>query len=443
MLLAIVPGMNRRHLMTAASLSLLVAACSSAPGDDVGTTAAAASSSGVTTLRGVDSARVFSDAEAKRLKDDHGVRWTGVYIGGACSAGDGWSRGSVESIHNATGWSFLPIYVGQESSGICHAHELTKAQGEADAHHAASLMHDFGWDAKRDIPVTLDVEEGTFADDAAATINYVRAWVDTVKADGYEPYVYSSPTAVDAFAREKLAISAAWVASYFYSGFENVTPYSKDLENQVGDHFHDHNRAWQYAGGVNIEGVGNVDCNVSDLDLAPAPGGTNIPAKPSIVELATANLDKHACSENSEHQTGYYTSCHGNDGSPEYWCADFARWTWLKAGKDVSELSAAAGSFYEYGERHGTLHDSPAVGDAVVFNYVGGGVAEHVAIVSKVESDGRIETISGDWDGQSGTEAHFASTSRVVRNTPAYGHDVGTEPGVMGMKISKYVSPVN
>ena len=103
----------------------------------------------------------------------------------------------------------------------------------------------------------------------------------------------------------------------------------------------------------------------------------------------------------------------------------------------------AAGSFYLYGERHGTLHDSPKVGDAVVFNYVGGGVAEHVAIVSSVASDGKIETISGDWDGESGSEAHFASTSRVVHNTPAYNHDVGTEPGIMGMKISKYVSPVD
>jgi hypothetical protein len=435
--------MNRRHLVTAVSLPLLIAACSSAPGDDIGTTSAAASGEAVTTLRGVDSARVFSDTEAKRLRDDHGVRWTGVYIGGACSAGDGWSRGAVESIHHATGWSFLPIYVGQESSAICGSHTLTKAQGEADAHHAASQMRDFGWDARRDIPVALDVEEGTFADDEQATINYVRAWVDTVKGEGYEPYVYSSPAAIDAFAREKLAISAAWVASYFYAGFENVTPYSTDVEKQVGGAFHDHNRAWQYAGGVDIAGVGSVDCNVSDMQLAPAPGGTNIPPKPGIVALAEANLGKHACSENSEHQKGYYTSCDGNGGSPEYWCADFARWTWLKAGKDVSELSAAAGSFYLYGERHGTLHDSPKVGDAVVFNYVGGGVAEHVAIVSSVASDGKIETISGDWDGESGSEAHFASTSRVVHNTPAYNHDVGTEPGIMGMKISKYVSPVD
>ena len=73
-LLAIRGAMNRRHLVTAVSLPLLIAACSSAPGDDIGTTSAAASGEAVTTLRGVDSARVFSDTEAKRLRDDHGAR---------------------------------------------------------------------------------------------------------------------------------------------------------------------------------------------------------------------------------------------------------------------------------------------------------------------------------------------------------------------------------
>ncbi len=162
----------------------------------------------------------------------------------------------------------------------------------------------------------------------------------------------------------------------------------------------------------------------------------------TIASVALANLGLGACSKNSAGGTSYGSSCTGNGGLPEYWCADFAKWVWQQAGADVSGLTAAAGSFYVYGQDHGTLKDTPAVGDAVVFDYQGGGVADHVAIVSKVKADGTIESVSGDWDGQSGTEAQFASTSSVVLNSPAYGSGVGSAPAVIGMTISGYVGPV-
>ena len=258
-----------RPLVVVTSVSAV--ACSGAADE-----ASSSSSEAVTVhdARGVDRASAFDTAEAVRLKDDHGVRWTGVYIGGPCSGGSGWDRASVEAIYKATKWSFLPTYVGQESSSICWSHDLTHARGQTDGHHAASIMPSFGWEAKRDIPVVLDVEQATFEDDRNGTIEYVRGWIETVRADGYRPYVYSNPDAINAFADEKLAIDAVWVASYFYSGFESVTPYDLD---QIGHHFSNHDRAWQHAGNVYVSGVGAVDCDVSDLLLAPAPGGTNVP----------------------------------------------------------------------------------------------------------------------------------------------------------------------
>ena len=154
------------------------------------------------------------------------------------------------------------------------------------------------------------------------------------------------------------------------------------------------------------------------------------------------NLHKGACSTNSHGGVGFDSSCHGNGGHPEYWCADFARWVWARGGVvDTGQLTAAAGSFYVYGQHHHSLHAAPAVGDAAVFGYQGGGVADHVAIVTKVNGDGTIETVSGDWNGQSGTEAHFASTSHVVLNAPAYAHHVGSTPAIMGMRISAFVAP--
>ncbi|HEY4122416.1 MAG TPA: CHAP domain-containing protein, partial [Byssovorax sp.] len=162
----------------------------------------------------------------------------------------------------------------------------------------------------------------------------------------------------------------------------------------------------------------------------------------SVASIALANVGDMACGANSEDGTGYESSCDGNGGQPEYWCADFATWVWQTAGADVGGLTAAAGSFYVYGQDHGTLSDTPHVGDAVVFDYQGGGWADHVAIVSEVDGDGSIVTVSGDWNGQSGSEAFFSSTSHVIVNQPAYAGVVGSTPGVIGMTISGFISPV-
>jgi hypothetical protein len=418
-------------------------ACSSASNDD---TSSLSDDVTVREERGVDSAGAFSAADAKTLKDRDGVQWTGVYIGGKCSGGFGWNRDVVTAIHKSAGWGFMPTYVGQEAAASCNNSPptLTYAQGKADAHHAAALMAAYAWEPHRDIPVALDIEHDTFQGNEHGTIEYVRGWVDTTKAEGYVPYVYANPDAVNAFVAAKLDIAAVWVASWFFSGFANVTPY--DL-HQIGNSFSHQDRAWQYAGDVWIPSIGtHVDCNASDLPLAPAPGGTNLPPPQTlgekIVSLALANVGKGACSKNSEGGKAFDTSCTGNGGQPEFWCADFARWVWEHAGAgDTSELDAAAGSFYVYGQKHGTLHKTPAVGDAVVFDYHGGGRADHVAIVTKVEAGGRIETVSGDWAGQSGSEAHFASTSHVDLNAPAYGDAVGSTPSEMGMTISGYISP--
>ncbi|MEO8800226.1 MAG: CHAP domain-containing protein [Polyangiaceae bacterium] len=162
-----------------------------------------------------------------------------------------------------------------------------------------------------------------------------------------------------------------------------------------------------------------------------------------VATLASANVGTSACGTNSLGGKAFDSSCTGNGGYPEYWCADFARWVWEKTGAgSTNELTAAAGSFYVYGQKHGTLHNTPHLGDAAVFNYAGSGVADHVAIVTQVNSNGTIETVSGDWNGESGTEAHFSSTSHTVLNAPAYAGTVGTTPGVMGMKISGFIGPV-
>jgi hypothetical protein len=183
-----------------------------------------------------------------------------------------------------------------------------------------------------------------------------------------------------------------------------------------------------------------------------APGASAATGS-AAATLASANVGKSAgsCAVNPTTNTlggsQFGTSCAGNGGQGEYWCADFARWVWGNVGFDTSGLTAAAGSFYLYGANHGMLHTSstyvPQVGDAVVYDYQGGGYADHVGIVTAVNSDGTVDTANGDFGGQSGgTQSQFARTSSVVSDRLAAASSrVGAEPSNIGMTISAYVSP--
>jgi surface antigen len=172
----------------------------------------------------------------------------------------------------------------------------------------------------------------------------------------------------------------------------------------------------------------------STLGLAGGSGGGSAC---NIVNLANQNVGNSACGSNSLGSKAYGSSCTGNGGSPEYWCADFARWVWGNSGADVGGLTAAASSFYTYGKAHGTLSGSPQVGDAVVFRNSSG--IHHVAIVTQVNSNGTIESVSGDWGGSHGSEAHFSTTSRVKLNTPAYPGKIGAK--MSGMTVAGFISP--
>lgn len=184
-----------------------------------------------------------------------------------------------------------------------------------------------------------------------------------------------------------------------------------------------------------------------------------------VAALARANEGKGAglCSQvnpaaNSLGGPAFGTSCTGNGGDAEYWCADFAKWVWQNAAgsgiADTDTLDAGAVSFYNYGVDHGTLHTDtayrPRVGDAVIYDvtvpagHTHGTFADHVGLVTAVNSDGSIETVNGDFGGVSGYgEAYFAETSTVqVKDIAAGEVAVGSAPANLGMTISGYSTPV-
>jgi hypothetical protein len=169
----------------------------------------------------------------------------------------------------------------------------------------------------------------------------------------------------------------------------------------------------------------------------------------SAATLAAANIGKSAgtCANrpttNSLGGSQYEHSCAGGySGGPEYWCADFAMWAWANSGLNTSGLTAAAQSFYSYGQSHGTLHSSAQPGDAIVYSSSRGGYANHVAIVTAVNADGSVVTANGDWGGSSGTMAHFAVTSSVVKITiPASEASTGSWVPAADYYITGIVGP--
>ena len=178
-----------------------------------------------------------------------------------------------------------------------------------------------------------------------------------------------------------------------------------------------------------LAGVGTLAATpTAAADADTASGQT-------IASIAQANLGGKACGTNSAGGTGFYGSCTGNGGRPEYWCADFAKWVWSQAGVDVGNLNAAAASFAEDG-----VQGTPHVGDAVLFSSDGttAGVT-HVAIVVRVDGDGRIVSVGGDENGPDGTdEATYSSASTVAQDGP-YPSAVG-DHGLNG-PILGYVQP--
>jgi hypothetical protein len=224
-------------------------------------------------LRGVDRASAFAMSEASTLKSSYGVKWTGVYIGGPCDAGSGWTKALVASFASELGWTFMPIYVGQQTSSICGRSTVTAAQGTSDGSAAVALMKTFGWQANNKIPVCLDLEAGTYGAEPTSAVAYAKAWRDAVHASEYLAYIYSNPDGINGLASAGVTFDGAWPASWFYTGFANVAP--SDL-SQLGASYDSKNRAWQYAGAFAVTGAGSVDGDTSDLLLAPAPDGTNL-----------------------------------------------------------------------------------------------------------------------------------------------------------------------
>ncbi|PBC80019.1 CHAP domain-containing protein [Streptomyces sp. TLI_235] len=155
----------------------------------------------------------------------------------------------------------------------------------------------------------------------------------------------------------------------------------------------------------------------------------------TVASVVTGEIGNGPCAHGGYTSgDGTSNSCGSGGHKAHSWCADFAGWAWTRAGAGhLGYLSGAARDFYDYGVKYGTLHSTPSVGDAVVFNYNrSADWADHVAIVTAV-SGGSV-TVTG---GNQATSQY--PDGRVTSNTTT-NWGVGARP--WGQTISGYISPV-
>ena len=106
----------------------------------------------------------------------------------------------------------------------------------------------------------------------------------------------------------------------------------------------------------------------------------------------------------------------------EFWCADFTKWVWEKAGvSGTGTLTPAAASFYTWGVQHGehiSFGGTPQVGDAIILYPNGtsapnGSYADHVGIVTAVNSNGTVDLVNGDFLGASNISVQYAADAKL------------------------------
>ncbi|WP_214109633.1 CHAP domain-containing protein [Acrocarpospora catenulata] len=190
------------------------------------------------------------------------------------------------------------------------------------------------------------------------------------------------------------------------------------------------------------------------ISSTPASAAT----RASIVSIAQAELNNASRNHGAgpigqwgvcNFYTGYFrtwkpatASCPTTDGvrwRESDWCADFAKYVWLQAGvthANIPEgsggpLTGNASSFKGYGTTYGTWHArtsgyTPQPGDAVVFDWGGDGVIDHVGIVTSANSS-TVYTIEGNAGSSSRTLAN--SYSRSYTSIVGYSEPLGVTGG--------------
>lgn len=176
-----------------------------------------------------------------------------AYIGGAGSAGSGWTPEVVATLRN--GW--LPVYVPAQT--------VDASTGTEAAADCLSILESYDHaDA-----VALDLEAGTVEAAPEYWAQFAADFKSHLDASGHKLVQYTSLAQVDVFAKSDNPPDAIWCANWITSGVDDVDCHKIPGLPDVwwcspGQ------RAWQYAGNVSLDGW-NWDLSAIDSELVTVP----------------------------------------------------------------------------------------------------------------------------------------------------------------------------
>jgi len=137
-----------------------------------------------------------------------------------------------------------------------------------------------------------------------------------------------------------------------------------------------------------------------------------------IIQMATSQIgikEQPANSNNVKYNTEYYGRA--VNGSDYPWCCAFVWWVFKACGASQlfygGQKTAYCPTVENYYKKQGKWYQSGKAGDMVLFDFNGKGIAGHIGIVEKVNSDGSYITIEGNTG--SGNDANGGAVMRRTR----------------------------
>lgn len=100
------------------------------------------------------------------------------------------------------------------------------------------------------------------------------------------------------------------------------------------------------------------------------------------------------------------------------WCDEFAGFIWAKSGVvNTSGLGTGPDGFVDYGGIN-PLPKTPHLGDVAVMSYKGSSTNAHVAIVTAIDSSGKVTMVGGNEGGGQGKVAYSYYKAGDSERTP-------------------------
>lgn len=136
----------------------------------------------------------------------------------------------------------------------------------------------------------------------------------------------------------------------------------------------------------------------------------------AVLKIASSYLGYKESPPNSNRTK--FGSWYSMDGQP--WCAIFVSFCFYQAGLPLPATTPRGFAYCPYGvnwfKQLKRFYKTPEVGDVVFFDFTSGrdGIADHVGIVEKVNSDGTVTTIEGN-TSSNGSQSNGGAVLRKVR----------------------------